>query len=435
MNPSKINRQQILKKFNMAQYFDNNKDKQNEPLLQASDNPNIELDIDGEIYNKPREEKIPISILSKLPSITKYSKSCCEEYYHKILEVLKTDLPNFTSTKKINLCIFTISKEKNMNPILLFLLYKNTYLTFPEFDIPTNIQTGIDKKLDVIFSNYKTKPEYIGYKEYNNNIYIFYEYKEKYIVSEKRSDSEWWWTTITEIINYKKVINYDIDKKVSDILIEYPLLYSLFNKNNAVLPNGNVVFYGGHQNYISFISSLGLPKESPTSNLGPYYYFYSYRGAGRRAIWSQSRKSMNVNGKDITRNEFGVYDRGGLVRFVIFGNTPKFFLNREDDLEDDSEISGSLAKTSDFIKSTLKIRDVDGKWAINHDIAYIGSTYVNVDKSEHKPRRLMEQWAVRDYNQHIPLSFHYINTDEFAKIKDPEKAKNMPYEYENYDIE
>ena len=261
MNPSKINRQQILKKFNMAQYFDNNKDKQNEPLLQASDNPNIELDIDGEIYNKPREEKIPISILSKLPSITKYSKSCCEEYYHKILEVLKTDLPNFTSTKKINLCIFTISKEKNMNPILLFLLYKNTYLTFPEFDIPTNIQTGIDKKLDVIFSNYKTKPEYIGYKEYNNNIYIFYEYKEKYIVSEKRSDSEWWWTTITEIINYKKVINYDIDKKVSDILIEYPLLYSLFNKNNAVLPNGNVVFYGGHQNYISFIASFRIAKR------------------------------------------------------------------------------------------------------------------------------------------------------------------------------
>ena len=229
-------------------------------------------------------------------------------------------------------------------------------------------------------------------------------------------------------------MNIDIDSTVYNIFIAYPLIYSLFNEHNQVLLNGNTVFYGGHENYISFISSLGLPKESPTSNLGPYYYFYSYRGAGRRAIWTQTRKPKVVNGKDITQNEFGVHDKGGLVRFVIFGGNPKFLLNKNTDPDDDSEISVALAETSPFIKSTLKIRDVDGKWAVNHDI-YIGSTYVNVDESDHKPRRLLEQWAVRDYNQHLPLSYHYINTDEYAKIKDKEKAINMPYEYKSYDIE
>lgn len=435
MNPSKINREKILKKFNIT--HDDYLDIPSEPVVEKSDNMSIEI-IDTEpksIIPKNTSTKLSIDILSRLPSNTNYEKTCCQNYNHKISKILNTTPPNFTSKKKIYLSIFTIHKEKSIAPVLLFLLYKNLKLSFPEFNISTNIDIGIEKKLDIIFDNYKIKPEYLGYKEYNNSIYIFYQYKEKYVVSQIKENSSWWWATTSEIVNHKKIMNIDIDSSVYNIFIAYPLIYSLFNERNQVLLNGITVFYGGHENYISFISSLGLPKESPTSNLGPYYYFYSYHGAGRRAIWTQSRKSKVVNGKDITRNEFGVYDRGGLVRFVIFGGNPKFLLNKNTDPDDDSEISVALAEKSPFIKSTLKIRDVDGKWAVNHDIAYIGSTYVNVDGSNHKPRRFLEQWAVRDYNQHLPLSYHYINTDEYAKIKDKEKALNMPYEYESYQIE
>ena len=54
-------------------------------------------------------------------------------------------------------------------------------------------------------------------------------------------------------------MNIDIDSSVYNIFIAYPLIYSLFNERNQVLLNGITVFYGGHENYISFISSLGLP--------------------------------------------------------------------------------------------------------------------------------------------------------------------------------
>ena len=437
MNPSKINRQKILKKFNIEKYNDQEELIESEPLLEQSSSPYIELQLNSEI-NDDIKKNVVLSpdITSRLPSVLDYKNAYKDDYFHKISEILNKTPINFVSNKVINISIFNIYKQKHVIPSMLFLLYKNNdKLFFPNFTSTQNVDISIEKKLDSIFDNYKIKPEYIGFLEDDKNIYVFFQYKEKYEVSEVKRSSSWWWATISEIVNYRKILNYEISTYIYNLFVKNPFIYRLFDKNNKVFPIGNTVFYGGHQNYISFISTLGLPKESPTSNLGPYYYFYSYHGAGRRAIWSQNRKQKIINGKDITRNEYGVYDRGGIVRFSIFGNTPKFFLNKESDKDDDSDISTELAKNSPFIKSTLKIRDVDGKWAVDHDIAYIGSSYINVDKSEHKPRRLLEQWAVRDYNQHLPLSFHYINTDEFANIKDSEKAKNIPYEYETYNIE
>jgi len=94
----------------------------------------------------------------------------------------------------------------------------------------------------------------------------------------------------------------------------------------------------------------------------------------------------------------------------------------------------SVGKETPFIKATLKIRDVDGNWATNYDIAYIGSSFISADK-EHKPRRLYAQWAAKDYYQYTSLSYHYINTDKFINIKDKEEALSAPFELSNYDIE
>ena len=183
MNPSKINREKILKKFNINEEDD--LDISSEPIVENSDNLSIEIiDIKPKtIIAKNTSNKLSIDNLSRLPSNIIYKTICCEKYNHKILQILNTASPNFT-TKKIYLSIFTIHKEKSIAPVLLFLLYKNLKLSFPEFNISTNIDIAIEKKLDIIFDNYKIKPEYVGYKEYNNNIYIFYQYKEKYVVSQ-----------------------------------------------------------------------------------------------------------------------------------------------------------------------------------------------------------------------------------------------------------
>jgi len=274
-------------------------------------------------------------------------------------------------------------------------------------------------------------PQYKGYIETNHNIYIFYEHPQKYLLEKLEYKSLWWWGSIFEIINNKKILNFSIDRTVYSIFYKQPLLTCLF-KNNMKLEQPTIGYFGGHKSYISFVAALGLPKQSPMAILGPYYYFYTYYGAGRGAIWTPSRKERFIEDKKITVNEYGVYDHGGIVRFAIFGDKIKYFLNRDIDEDDTSQISQEAQKTAPFIKSTLKIRDVDGKWAEDHNIAYIGNVLIKSDK--HKDRELTIQFAVRDYYQQVPLSYHDVDTSKFSKVSGDE-AYNLPYEFTNYNIE
>lgn len=441
MNPSVINREKIITKFNLKESTKKISDtlktpERSQKAIKTDDSENYYSKMSIPFQNFSNyENSISLNILSCLPSPITYDKTCCNDSIYNT-NVLNNKLPLFKSEKTIQICIYKIVNRKFIAPFLLILLYKNSNdkCIFPNFKTSEEVSTAVDSKLDIIYQNLKTKPEYIGYRETQHNIYLFYKDTQEYNLTNISKNDKWWWATIFEIVNDKKILNFNIERSVYSIFYKEPILTSLFNKKNNKYSSGNVLYFGASENYISFIASLGLPKESPTSNLGPYYYFYTYVGAGRRAIWTQSRKSEEYNGELITRNEYGVHIRGGLVRFILFGNTPKYFLNREDDLEDKSDISQDLAKESSFIKETLKIRDVDGNWAINHDIAYIGSTYISTDK-KHKPRRLYAQWAAKDYYQYTSLSYHYINTDIFSNVKDKEEALSAPYRLTNYDIE
>ena len=445
MNPSVVNRKKIITKFNLQDKADifskpsklTSKDVKQVKDIKINNNKNYYSKIQSPFQSLLNQElKIPLNILSCLPSTVLYDKKCCDSYKYYNKDILDTNKPNFKTDKTIQICMYKVVNRKFIAPLLLFLLYKDekeNYI-FPNIKTSQDVFTAVESKLDLIYKNFKTKPDYTGYIETKHNVYLFYEDKEEFVLSNLSRYDKWWWVTIFEIMNTKKILNFNIDRSVYSIFFKQPLLSTLYDNNNRKYETGTVVFFGGSENYISFIASLGLPKESPTSNLGPYYYFYTYIGAGRRAIWTQSRKEEEHNGELITRNEYGLHKRGGLVRFILFGNIPKYFLNREDDLEDQSDISQERAKESSFIKETLKIRDVDGNWAINYDTAYIGSTFISTDK-EHKPRRLYSQWAVKDYYQYTSLTYHYVNTDNFTSIVDKEKALSAPYELTNYDIE
>ena len=206
---------------------------------------------------------------------------------------------------------------------------------------------------------------------------------------------------------------------------------SLF-ENDSRLSIPIVGYMGGYYTYITFAAAFGIPKRAPTSNLGPYYYFGDYYTAGRWAIWSYTRKEKNVNDEIITVNEYGVYKQGGIARYAFFGDKMKYFLNRKDDVEDDSKISQDLAKDNEFYRERLKLRDVAGKWANDHDIAYISSPprFV-IPQVEY---RFYIQFAIRDFYQQIPLSYHYVNTSEFSDIKGDNEQKEMLYNYKNYNI-
>tara|TARA_Y100000591_G_scaffold126524_1_gene108402 strand:+ start:20055 stop:21341 length:1287 start_codon:yes stop_codon:yes gene_type:complete len=428
MNPSKIkDRKYLLSKLNLT-----NRDipKSDKEELSNQILPLTNLDL----TNK-NKEIISRDILARLPAIHIEIKMREPIKYDYDLSNLKKDRVNFKSDKLIHLCIYKIINKPNLPPFIMYLLNKiDKVLYFPHFRTTEIIEGIADNNINKLYENYNTKPDYIGYKETKNNIYIFYKSNIEHELWQINYADSWWYVTIDEIMNNHKILNFDIHRTVYSLFYKYVKLASLFTKNSNCLPVPIIGYYGAYSSYIAFIASFGLPKETPTSILGPYYYFYTYKGAGRRAIWTQSRKQEVVNDEEISRNEYGVHKRGGIVRFAVFGDNIKFFLNREGDMEDQSEISQIRAKDTPFIKATLKIRDVDGNWAISNNLAYIGSTYIDFEGNPHKGRKFEIQWAARDYFQYLSLSYHYVNTDEFMSLTN-EEAKTAPFEYKDYLIE
>ena len=260
----------------------------------------------------------------------------------------------------------------------------------------------------------------------------FFEVDYKYIIHKLKYKDIWWWTSIFEIINIKTILNFNINSTVYNIFKQYPLLLSLFDNKNNIIDTPSIGFFGGYYTYISFIAAFGLRKVSPEAYLGPYYYLSPYKAAGRYAIWNSFRKPETVNNKLITVDDTGRYNLGGIVRVIMFTNKMKFLLNRPTDPDDDSDISIDLAKKVPFIKSTMKIRDVDGKWANNFNSVYVGSTKIKSEKYD--DRILKVEIGLRDYNQQIPLTYHYIDTSQFDKVVDPDARRALPFTYTNYDI-
>ena len=453
MNPEQINRSIILEKLNLDNNNNNNlyldiKKNQNisestiiDNTINTSDTENnfqlLSLEKDNLLSQEPN-----LHYLSRLPCISSSNKNDKDipkisNYIYYLNNVLSDNIKYLKSDKQIHLCIYNIINQDNNLPFLLYLLNKDKQnkLYFPHFFTTKNIFEEAEEKIKIIFNTYNSMPIIKGFKESTNNIYIYYEFINDYKLEKINYHDEWWWSGINEIIDTKTLLNFKIDKTVYKIFEKYPLLACLYDDNNNKFQIPYILYYGSYSNYATFISVFGLPKQSPSSNLGPYYYFYTYHGAGKSGIWSYNRKEQIANDIEITRNEYGVYNHGGLIRFAIFGNNMKYFLNNDDDPDDLSEISQQLAKEKDFYKQTLKLRDSNSEWANNHDIAYIGSSMIkSIVRGEEIKRKYTIQFAVRDYYQHVPLTYHYINTDKFSIIKG-EEAISKPFNYKSYDIE
>jgi len=119
---------------------------------------------------------------------------------------------------------------------------------------------------------------------------------------------------------------------------------------------------------------------------------------------------MEVDGELITIDEDGRYDKGGLVRFALFMGKTNVMMARDSDTEDQSEVSQELAANNAFIKETMKIRDVDANWVSDFNSVRHGKHTVNLEGRD--PRVLLPQIVVKDYNQQVPLSYYYVNTDQ-----------------------
>ena len=62
----------------------------------------------------------------------------------------------------------------------------------------------------------------------------------------------------------------------------------------------------------------------------------------------------------------------------------------------------------------MRLTDYDGLWSKNYDSVYIGKVELdNGDKFEEGPLI-----AIKNYNQQVPLSYHYINSKNIVDKSD-----------------
>lgn len=345
----------------------------------------------------------------------------------------------------INIILYNLVTSE-VNPFVLFLLYKNdnNTLEFPTInknELPKNKTAQeyihkLEKAYEKIFEKSKSKDEsnddidniinidYSGYLLKDSELYLFLAYnndENKIELEHNKYKSRYWWTLSSELVNYKKVLSFDVDDNVTQFFLNNSTLLYVYDNTLNPYESPVVGYYGGYYKQISTVVALGLKREKPYASFGPFYYFGDYKQAMRYAIWSSLKKPMEVNGKLITKDEEGKYEKGGLVRFVLFTGKMKIMMGRPEDPDDDSDISIKGQKDNEFIKATLKFRDNNGKWIKEYNSIGYGKQNIYL-KSKHKEITLNPMIALKDYEQQIPLGYYYVNTDQDVSIDNSEDA-------------
>jgi len=317
--------------------------------------------------------------------------------------------------QNIKIIIYQIN-HFNTLPFIMYLLYKNNinedpdeHLILTEIEADhINIKSKSTKMLnDVIFKHYDEKPQYKGYREYKNEYYLFFEHspKEQEIVENIKRNSQWVWAVVYELIDTQKILNFPIRKDVTDFFLNN------FDVNNIYTPDNTTTYempitsyHGSYYKKTKFISVFGITRATTNASLGPFYYFAPYDNAVRYAMFSPTNKPETIDGNIITVDEQGRYEKGGLVRFVIFTGKMKIF----DDIE------------QGFIQKSLITTNHNPiiEWREKYNSVFTG-LYNKI--IEDKPVTIYSKIVIKQYEQQIPLTYHFINTNtdgtDFGKIK------------------
>jgi hypothetical protein len=359
--------------------------------------PNIDLDIKN-ISNK------------------KYDFSNKDNQFYYNPSNIVNDTP-VIDKKSISILIYTINLGGNI-PFLEFLLYK-TYNNNPKDDIcilpffkvkhKKKVLDEADNYIKDVFIEWKIKPNYKGYINYNKKTYLIYEklYETSLIPLIERKD-KWWWVLPCEIINNKMILNFPIHSEAQAFFLHNKELNYLYDNNKIPYESPVIYYHASDYKSIIYMSIFGIRKSSPKSRFGPYYYYTIYNRALRHAVWSIDGKPSSIDDELITINKYGKLKQGGLIRFVLFPGKMKVLLNRETDIADDSALSIEKSKKDLFVKNTLKLRDLNGNWANNYNSIFTGKHIITGNNKKeyiHYPHIVMQS-----YTQQYPLSYYYIDT-------------------------
>ena len=354
------------------------------------------------------ENSIIINDFSNLKSFEKQSisniKSKDSSFYHYLIDD-ELDLRTESVENKSSFIVFFCINCKGLKPFIEFKLAKyEDGLDLHKININNTIPT---------FDSF----EYSGLLKFNNDQYLFYKFNNptKTIESIDSSQNEYW-VTISDIINLQYFYNYKILNNIYYFLIHNLKALYLLDDSSNIIETPDSVYYGDYYKKIGIIGGLGMPRSSPYSSLGPYFYFGNYDRALRYAAITTNGKPLEIMGEKITIKDSPVYTKGGMVKFAIFLGKSKVMFNLPDDPKDDSDLSLELAEKRLFIKDSLRLRDNKGKWTKEYNSVIQPDLYI-YDRELKFDRKLDAAFIIEFFDQQIPINYAYFKTNHIKQNK------------------
>jgi hypothetical protein len=316
---------------------------------------------------------------------------------------------------------------------------KNQQFEFPSIKYAPSKRTVVDQAKNHISSILFKDNEVVKYRGHlktNNGIYLFFH---KYFRKLKFPPmlllaDDLWWTVTSEIVNFKKVLYIDVDKRATDLFTKNPAIMRLYDCNNQPIETPVICYYGDQYQKITYLAFFGLLKAPLKSSFGPFYVGTNFLSSMKYACYTHDNKPFELyDGTALTTGNHGKYVEGGVLRSVLFVGKMNVFL--KSGIPDDSQMSLEVAKTDESVRKLLALRDSNGNWTENYDTAYSGLYFVSIDDNndnknddvddvgndndaKDKKKRIAVntvEWFFKNYNHSSILSYHMIETSSIPE--------------------
>jgi len=338
-------------------------------------------------------------------------------YKYNLNGVLNTDFLQIKKNPKLFIyacCFRVITSKPNkiiQSPFLEYLLFKyptntSNYSNLCVFPFRILGKDSIKQATKKLMKDLYPSVDCLGYIQNSRGLFLFYEipYK-KYKVSLLKRNNQLWWTTVHEICNKTKLLNFPIHNSVTKLFYNNPKLIFLKNKKNVNIQIPTTVYFTETSQLLPFISIMGI-KASSSRTFGPYYYFNDFTNSFRGA-WTSNYSKRLIDEKIIT-DENGLLKSSGFVRFALFNNQPRVVLNRPTDP------FYEYIKTLDTNKPPSKIPKV--KWAKKYDSILISNfKYKNIEGYY----QINSTFVTKTFESFTSLSYHLINKKSLKPVWDP----------------
>jgi hypothetical protein len=253
-----------------------------------------------------------------------------------------------------------------------------------------------------------------GFYYYNNQLFLFMDLtKCKLLINDiSKTNNNLWLTTIDDIANTKNLLDMKINDFVHSFFVnnkEFCFLVDM-NNNKELYEIPTTVYVSAEESKLQFISTFGVSIKSKDAIAGSFYYFTDYQNALKNHQDVLDEIEI-VNGY----KKMGSSIKLGIIRFALFLGKIKIIDNSINDLNNKFE-DCSIIKTERILSQeynaknkniellTLRISDHDGNWTEEYDSCFLGKIQLengyNLDNTP--------LYIVKEYEQQIPLSFHFL---------------------------